>query len=153
MGDCCSLWLDIACDVPQGSVLGPKLLILCISDICSVSKVLKLDGSLQIYKYINIQISKFLGVTTDEKPGNCKSDYESLHILYCSVVSPHLTYCAEVWDNNQKSTLHSLFILQKQSDANYPHNWASAHTNSLFLQLENNKICNSGDISKSTNNV
>ena len=39
--NCHSEILNVSCDVPQGSILEPKLFIMYIYDICKVSQVLK----------------------------------------------------------------------------------------------------------------
>ena len=37
---CDSDLLHVLCGVPQGSILGPKLCVLYVNDICNISKVL-----------------------------------------------------------------------------------------------------------------
>ena len=59
----------------------------------------------------------------------------ALYSLYCTLVMPYITYCCEVWGNNYKTRIQSLFILQKRAiriclNTNY-----KCHTKPLFYQL------------------
>ncbi len=61
-------------------------------------------------------------------------DHKALHTLYCSLVLPYLSHFAEVWGNNYKNTLYSLFILQKRAICYIHKAGYRDHTYSLFLQ-------------------
>ena len=55
--------LDIACRVLQGSILGPLLFLVHISDVCNVSKVLQLpilfaDDNSFLYSYSDVSYLK-----------------------------------------------------------------------------------------------
>ena len=39
---------------------------------------------------------------------------QSMYALYCALILSHLTYCVEVWGNNYKTILMSLYLLQKR---------------------------------------
>ena len=59
----------------------------------------------------------------------------ALYSLYCTLVMPYLTYCCEVWGNNYKTSIHSLFILQKRAIRICLNTDYKCHTKLLFYQL------------------
>ena len=70
----------------------------------------------------------------------------ALYSLYCTLVMPYLTYCCEVWGNNYKTRIQSLFILQKKYiriclNTNY-----KCHTKPLFYQLRSLNVFDIIDI-------
>ena len=38
-----------------------------------------------------------------------------MYALYCALILSHITYCVEVWGNNYKTSLMSLYLLQKKA--------------------------------------
>ena len=60
----------------------------------------------------------------------------ALYSLYCKSVMPYLSYCCEVWGNNYKTRILSLFILQKRAiriclNTNY-----KCHTKQCVINLD-----------------
>ena len=74
-----------------------------------------MDSKLDWNDHINIvrnKIAKNVSVMNRVKHVLTSS---ALYSLYCTLVMPYLTYCCEVWGNNYKTRIHSLFILQKRA--------------------------------------
>ena len=42
-------------------------------------------------------------------------DCQALHILYQSLIEPHMSYCCEIWGSTYQSRLKKLFVLQKKT--------------------------------------
>ena len=42
-------------------------------------------------------------------------DSQALHLLYQSLVEPHMSYCCELWGSTYQSRLKKLFLLQKRA--------------------------------------
>lgn len=62
-------------------------------------------------------------------------DQKSIQILYNSLIFPYLEYGIVVWGNTYKTTLQSLFILQKRAIRIVHNAHFKAHTNDLFFQI------------------
>ncbi len=59
---------------------------------------------------------------------------EHLHILYCSLIHPYLTYGNLVWGNTHQKYLHRLEILQKKAIRIMTKSSFNAHASPLFKQ-------------------
>ena len=63
-------------------------------------------------KHVQSKLSRSISILNKVKQ---VFDQKSLCILYCSLVLPYLTYCADIWGNNYKSSIHSVSILPKKA--------------------------------------
>ena len=94
-----------------------------------------MDSKLDWNYHINIvrnKIAKNVSVMNRVKHVLTSS---ALYSLYCTLVMPYLTYCCEVWGNNYKTRIHSLFILQKRAIRICLNTDYKCHTKPLFYQL------------------
>ena len=82
-------------------------------------------------KHVRTKISKSISILNKAKQF---LDHKSLRTLYCSLVLPYLSYCAEVWGNTYKSSLHSLSVLQKRAIRIIHKVGYLDHTTPLFLR-------------------
>ena len=81
-------------------------------------------------KYIQTKVSRSISVLSKAKHF---LDFNSLRMLYCSLVLPYLNYCCEVWGNTYKSSLTGLTVLQKRAIRIIHKVACRDHTNILFL--------------------
>ena len=113
------------------------------------------DSKLDWNDHINIvrnKIAKNVSVMNRVKHVLTSS---ALYSLYCTLVMPYLTYCCEVWGNNYKTRIHSLFILQKRAIRICLNTDYKCHTKPLFYQLRslNTLSAKDGDLRLSASNA
>ena len=61
---------------------------------------------------------------------------KGLHILYCSLILPYLSYCCEVWGNTHKTKLNKIKILQKKAIRIVCKTGYRQHSEPLFKQMK-----------------
>lgn len=61
------------------------------------------------------------------------SDYDAMRTLYCALILPYISYCAEVWGNTYKSNMNPFYLLQKRAIGIIHKADYREHTNLLFI--------------------
>ena len=80
-------------------------------------------------RHVGVKIAKSIAVINKAKH---ILNTRSLHILYCTMILPYLTYCVEAWGNTYKTAIHPLSILQKRALRVINNTGYRDHTNILF---------------------
>ena len=68
-----------------------------------------LTGIIILY-YVKSKLSKRVGIMYR---CNHLLNRSSMHILYCSLFLPYLTYCVEIWGNTYPTNINGIVLLQK----------------------------------------
>ena len=85
--------------------------IFCIQVCAKFILRVHMDSKIDCYDHINIVRNK---IAKNVSVMNRVLTSSALYSLYCTLVMPYLTYCCEVWGNNYKNRIESLFIQQKK---------------------------------------
>ena len=104
-----------------------------------------MDSKLDWNDHINIVRNKIAKIYVMNRVKHVLTS-SALYSLYCTLVMPYLNYCCEVWGNNYKTRIQSLFILQKRAirmclNTNY-----ICHTIPLFYQLRSLNVFDTIDL-------
>ena len=74
----------------------------------------QIDEGLNWKEHIKLLTSKLIkvsGILFTTKP---VLNYDSLHILRCSLFLPYVNYCSEIWGNTYKTKLNDIILIQKK---------------------------------------
>lgn len=88
--------------------------------------------------YLRTKIAKCVGVM---QRASHALNQNALLILYNSFIMSYLNYCIEIWGNSFKSNLLPLMTLQKKAIRIVHKVKFREHTNPLFLESSNLKLC------------
>ena len=83
--------------------------------------------------YVKTKLSKNIAILYKVK---YKLSCEALRSLYCTLISPYLTYCVEIWGNTYISNLISIDKLQKGAIRIISGVSFLEHTSALFKNLK-----------------
>ena len=62
--------------------------------------------------HIRAKLAKNIGILGKTRQA---LNYSSLYTLYCTLITPYLNYCVEVWGNTYRTNLQPICIMQKKA--------------------------------------